>query len=106
MSLKLILQQRSGFEADDEQDEGEEAGQVEQPQEEAGRQVDPRQELAELKKKKRTWKLAGELITMKMVHEKDLIMTIARSTWKESAERAKTVVSPQQVLQYNIVFCN
>eukprot|EP00438_Fugacium_kawagutii_P003708 Skav208248 [mRNA] locus=scaffold7893:752:5170:+ [translate_table: standard] len=63
---------------------------------------DPRAALAELKKKKGTWKLAPQLITNTNVDNQQMMLIVCRATWKHHASRARTLKSPKQVLAYNV----
>jgi len=94
MATKLILeasQDQSGGASEQEIDE--------KPQ---PNQKDARKELADLKKRKGTWKLAPQLITERALAIKDLIMAVASPCWYLFAARAKDVTSPTHVLEYNI----
>lgn len=59
-------------------------------------------ELAELKKRKGTWNLAPELITPKALAVKDCIMSVGKASWQLFAEKAREIVSPNHVLEYNV----
>ena len=63
---------------------------------------DDQKELQELKKRKGCWKLAPRMITEKNVLLKDIIMSVAKSSWQLFAARAKELLSPMHVLEYNI----
>eukprot|EP00438_Fugacium_kawagutii_P030972 Skav203548 [mRNA] locus=scaffold3576:25249:29754:+ [translate_table: standard] len=63
---------------------------------------DHKQELQELKKRKGSWKLAPELINSKNIAVKDCIMAIGKSSWQLFAERARKLLSPNQVLEFNL----
>ena len=59
-------------------------------------------ELQELKKKKGSWKLAGQAITELNLCVKDCILSIGKATWKFHAGRARDIKSPVQVLSHNV----
>ena len=63
---------------------------------------DPQKELRELKKRKGCWKLAPLLINERTVTVKDVIMSIGKSCWQLFAQRARELLTPFHVLEYNI----
>eukprot|EP00438_Fugacium_kawagutii_P035086 Skav205139 [mRNA] locus=scaffold3411:179900:184204:- [translate_table: standard] len=63
---------------------------------------DDRKQLAALKKRKGTWKLAPSLITGKSMCMKDCIMSIGKATWKNFSQNVRELVSPLQVKELNI----
>ena len=63
---------------------------------------DPREELRALKKRKGSWKLAPELITPRSLAIKDVIMSVGKSSWQLFSSRARELVSPLHILEYNI----
>ncbi len=65
-------------------------------------QQNHQKELQELKKRKGTWKLAPELINVKNLAVKDIVMAVGKSTWQLFASRAREITSPAHVLEYNI----
>ena len=65
-------------------------------------QKDPQKELADLKKRKGSWKLAPQMVIEKNVVVKDIIMSVAKASWELFAARARDIVSPLHVLEYNI----
>ena len=67
---------------------------------------DDRQELAELKKRKGTWKLAPELITSRALCIKDIVLSVGKATWHHFSEMARELRSPDHVLEYNISCSN
>lgn len=64
--------------------------------------ADHKQELNELKKRKGTWKLAPELICDRTLAVKDVILSVGKATWQTFAARARDLVSPEHILEYNI----
>ena len=64
--------------------------------------VDHKQGLAELKKRKGTWKLAPELIKEASLCKKDCIVSVGKTAWQMFAHRAKFLLTPLQVLEHNI----
>ena len=63
---------------------------------------DDRQELNELKRRKGTWKLAPELISDRTLALKDIILSVGKASWQTFAARARDLVSPDHVLEFNI----
>eukprot|EP00438_Fugacium_kawagutii_P020973 Skav206113 [mRNA] locus=scaffold3261:44575:49089:+ [translate_table: standard] len=63
---------------------------------------DDKKELAALKKRKGTWKLAPTLINGKSMCMKDCIMSIGKATWKNFSQNVREIVSPLQVKEMNI----
>ena len=63
---------------------------------------DDAEQLRELKKRKGSWKLAPQLITNKNLANKDIIMAVGKASWSLFASRAKEIVSPVHVLEFNI----
>ncbi|CAE7344097.1 unnamed protein product [Symbiodinium sp. CCMP2592] len=59
-------------------------------------------ELQELKKKKGSWRLAGQAITELNLCIKDCILSVGKASWKFHAERARAIKSPMQVLSHNV----
>ena len=73
------------------------------PQDEAGQsKMDAKKELNELKKAQGVWKLAPKMITQKNLATLDMLLLTCKSTWKLHAERARSIVQPQQVLEHNV----
>ena len=63
---------------------------------EAGKKVDDKQQLADLKKRKGTFRLAPSLINGKNMCIKDILLSVGRASWKLHAESARSRVSPDQ----------
>ena len=63
---------------------------------------DPKKELADLKKRKGSWKLAPDLINDKALAVKDVIMTVCKSLWWIFMSKAKEILTPDHVLELNI----
>jgi hypothetical protein len=63
---------------------------------------DHKKELAELKKRKGTWRLAPSLINGKSLCMKDCIMACGKAIWQNFSERAREICSPMQVKELNI----
>ena len=61
-----------------------------------------KQELSMLKSKHGTWALAPLLVTQTSMFEKQVIALIAQPCWTHHAQRAKHVLSPQQVASFTI----
>lgn len=70
--------------------------------EELPKSKDDKRELQELKRRKGTWKLAPQLINARALCIKDIILSVGKATWHHFSERAREIVSPQQVLEHNI----
>ena len=64
--------------------------------------ADHKKELADLKKRKGTWVLAPQLITERSIAIRDILMSTCKASWYAFSNRAKHVVSPNHVLEYNI----
>ena len=88
---------------------GEDEGQVEEASEAEidhrplnTKERDHQKELQDLKRRKGTWKLTPSLINERSMAIKDSIMAVGRATWKAFAARARSTLSPQDTLDYNI----
>ena len=63
---------------------------------------DDRAQLAELKRRKGTFRLAPHLVTGKSMAVKDILMSVCRATWKMHAQRVRDVKSPEQMMRFHI----
>ena len=67
-----------------------------------GKAKDEKEQLAALKKRVGTYKLAPRLITPKNMAIKEVLNSVCRSTWKSFAHRARAIKSPEEVMAMNI----
>ena len=64
--------------------------------------ISEKQELQALKMRHGTWALAPLLVTPTSMFQKDLIATLAKASWTHHSQRAKHVLSPEQVCSFTI----
>ena len=98
-ATRLVLEQQSGH-ADMSQG-GEEEDEPEVDQQKAKNAKD---ELAALKKRKGTFKIAPSLINNKNMSIKEILLSVCRSTWKCFSERASTMKSPADIMNMNVQY--
>ena len=91
---KMILAEQLFAEDPEQKDDAE-------PDQQLPQESNPQRELQELKKKQGTWKLAPSLITERSLTIKDAILATGKATWKVHAAKAREVLSPLQVTQFN-----
>ena len=66
---------------------------------------DAKKEMNDLKKAVGTWKLAPTMVTERSIWTLDMLLLVCRATWKCHAERARNIVTPNQVLENNLACC-
>ena len=100
-ATKCVLENESGMGGEDE-------GAQEEPDDEkdiddgANDEKAEKEKLAQLKRRLGTYKLAPRLINPVNLATKEILMSVCRATWKEFAERARTIKSPEDVMRMNI----
>ncbi|CAK9057969.1 unnamed protein product, partial [Durusdinium trenchii] len=100
-ATKCVLESESGTGGEDE-------GAQEEPDDEkdiddgANDEKAEKEKLAQLKRRLGTYKLAPRLINPVNLATKEILMSVCRATWKEFAERARTIKSPEDVMRMNI----